>query len=252
MNKAQIKVVWNRRNEKIEENAQAAIHIYVYKKPDIRKYIHTGIFVTKDQFCDDKGKIVKHNRNVELNRIISEKIRSIEDYEFSLLQNGKELSSDTLDFFINNEKNPGISFLDYYSKEILGRDYKHGTYKELNYTLNVLKEYKEKIRFDEIDYNFVVGFDDYLVKNGLKLNTRSKHHGHINKFLNLASLQKVYKGDNPYKIFKIKKIKGDRVNLSVSELQAIEQLEIMPIYNEVIFVRKLFLFSCYTGLRFSD
>lgn len=252
MNKAQIKVVWNRRNEKIEENAQAAIHIYVYKKPDIRKYIHTGIFVTKDQFCDDKGKIVKHNRNVELNRIISEKIRSIEDYEFSLLQNGKELSSDTLDFFINNEKNPGISFLDYYSKEILGKDYKHGTYKELNYTLNVLKEYKEKIRFDEIDYNFVVGFDDYLVKNGLKLNTRSKHHGHINKFLNLASLQKVYKGDNPYKIFKIKKIKGDRVNLSVSELQAIEQLEIMPIYNEVIFVRKLFLFSCYTGLRFSD
>jgi len=252
MNKVQFKVIWNRRNDKIEDGEESAIHIYIYKKPDIRKYINTGFSVTREQFSDEKEKVVKHNRSVEINRIISEKIRSIEDYEFSFLQEGKELSLNALELFLNSDKKSGNSFLDYYSEELLKKDYKHGTYKELIYTLNVLKEFKENISFNEIDYKFVIGFDEYLAKKGLKLNTRSKHHSHVNKFLNLASLNKVYSGENPYKLFKIKKIEGERVNLTVTELQTVEQLDILPSLSDVIFIRKLFLFSCYTGLRFSD
>lgn len=252
MNKAQLKVVWNRRNEKIEDGQEAAIHIYIYKRPDIRKYVHTGIHVTKEQFNDEKEKIVKHNRSVELNRIISDKIRVIEDYEFSLLQKGKELNTDSLDFLLKEDKKEPNSFLDYYAKELSKKEYKHGTYKELVYTLNVLREFKDNISFEEIDYSFVVRFDDYLVKKGLKLNTRSKHHGHLNKFLNIAHLQKVFSADNPYKLFKIKKIDGERVSLSVTELQALEQMNVLSAFGELIYVRKLFLFSCYTGLRFSD
>jgi len=45
---------------------------------------------------------------------------------------------------------------------------------------------------------------------------------------------------------------GNRLNLSPQELTSIVELKIDAAYSDLELVRDLFLFSCYTGLRYSD
>lgn len=88
---------------------------------------------------------------------------------------------------------------------------------------------------------------------GLAQNTIFKHHQHVNRFLRLAAINGFFSdAANPYRYFKPKKVQGSRVNLTAEELKRIEELYIPEAYPDLKLVRDLFLFSCYTGLRFSD
>lgn len=117
----------------------------------------------------------------------------------------------------------------------------------------MLKEYRSDIPFSPINYSFVQEFDRFLrFEKKLKQNTIHKHHAHINRFLRLAALKELFDPNkNPYNSFKSKKEKSDRISLSLDELRAIESID-TGVYPELIVVKDMFLFSCYTGLRFSD
>ena len=57
--------------------------------------------------------------------------------------------------------------------------------------------------------------------------------------------------DNPYLSFKIKKEETHREHLQEYEVKIIEELDLSE-YKPLIPIVDKFLFSCYTGLRFSD
>lgn len=66
------------------------------------------------------------------------------------------------------------------------------------------------------------------------------------------AINKDYMNDNPYKNFKIKAALGDRKFLSIDEIKYLMNYEIPKEQTHLIKVRDLFLFSVFTGLRFSD
>lgn len=117
-----------------------------------------------------------------------------------------------------------------------------------------LKEYKGKIELNEITVKFIDDFLHYLAtekKIGVSgINTRRKC---LSAVLNKFVIDGLIK-DNPCKHVKIAKEKAKNVFLTAKEIQKVKDadLSLGNLTDGLNLTRELFLFSCYTGLRYSD
>lgn len=129
------------------------------------------------------------------------------------------------------------------------------TIKTYKTTQNLLEGFethiKSKIRFDKINLRFFESLADYSV-NVKKLNNNSfdKYYKILLTFLRWASdreiCEPVGKG-----IIKTRRTDSDLIYLTKEELRMVEELNLSN-SKRLEKVRDLFLFSCFTGLRFSD
>jgi len=252
-----VKTIYNRRRVDFKENpdALATIEIHVYQtNPRIRKYISTGISIPPNMWNVAAGNVSgKHPQAPHLNKILRDTMQGIEDFAYSQRATGKEMTEQMLNDHLNGIKTKYESFLDFFANEI-DPTLKRGTRKEHIYTYNMLKEFRNEVLFAEVTYSFVQEFDRFMrFEKKLKLNTIYKHHQHINRFLKLAVRKDLYsEKNNPYNDFKRKKELSDRTSLTLDELKRIEDIETGTAYPELAQIKDMFLFSCYTGLRFSD
>jgi integrase len=249
------KVIYNKRNLKLtsEDKAPLNIEVYLGGGNGFRKFLPSGIKI-EPQFWNNKKSIVldTHPNASQHNKIISDIINSIEDYNYTLQANKQTLTAELLNDIIAPTQSNPKSFIEFISNEI-DHALKRGTRKEHIYTYNLLKEFRNEILFSDINYNFVQDFDRYMrIEKGLMQNTIHKHHAHIKRFIRLASLKELFdESKSPYRNFKSKKEKSDRISLSIEELKMIEDVDTIA-YPELIQVKDMFLFACYTGLRYSD
>lgn len=246
--------VFNYKNRDLKPLDEAPIHILMYRRGSIRKYSPTG-FVVRKMDWDEKNKCVlsSHKNYHHINKIIRDSIKALQDLEYAEIVNNTTLSPQRLDEYLYNSFDEK-SFTEFYHSEI-DPTLKHKTIKEHTYTYNILTEFRPKIMFSDISLSFIQSFDRWLkLDKHLMKNTIYKHHQHVNRFLRLASAKGLFPYEkNPYLTFKLSKAKSNRINLSDIELDSLEKLYIDDaVFPELALVRDLFLFSCYTGLRFSD
>lgn len=125
----------------------------------------------------------------------------------------------------------------------------YSTRKTYNSFIKVLKEFDPKITLDKMDVNWASRFKEFLLKEkklGLyTINTRLKHVKSICKHAYDNKVILKY----PLEGFKLSKATSNREHLSMEQLRILES--IAP-DGTLINTYKAFLFSCYTGLRFSD
>lgn len=254
MKVAIVKAHFNRKN-KLNSDGTGLISIEIYQgvSPTFRKLITTGINVLPEQWNSEQSKVVKHPDSNHLNKSLRDKVSEIENFIYTLSAQKQTLTVELLNDFLNNETVNTSSFTDFYKQE-LNPLLKRGTRKEHLYTYNVLKEFKPNTLFSEINIGWVKDFEKFLRgEKGFSQNTIHKHHAHIKQYLRLAYLKGLFADqNNPYHHFKSKKEKSDRISLSPDELKRLEGLFITEAYPELSAIRDLFLFSCYTGLRYSD
>lgn len=175
---------------------------------------------------------------------LAEKILSIRKAEF---YQGK--------FKLRNDKKGQITFMDYYKRLKEERFETKANYGNWDAALKHIEKYcppHKQLR--DIDTDFVKGFKRYLntkakTKSGTPLSQNSKYT-YFNKFK--AALREAYT-ENYLKENVLKSVKGfeqaesTREYLTYSELQALTQTECkFPV------LKNAFLFSCLTGLRWSD
>lgn len=119
-----------------------------------------------------------------------------------------------------------------------------------------LEAYSPIIKFTEFNDEVMQGFVDYLIANELKNTYISRLLSFLRWFLRWANEQGLYHGNshNTYR----PKLKGSRfefkevVYLTIDELQRIEDYKFPPAHVNLEPIRDIFIFCCYTGLRFSD
>ena len=101
-----------------------------------------------------------------------------------------------------------------------------------------------------IDHKFVSDFDQFLLEKKLKRNTINKYHKKLKTVL-IKSFNEGVINKNPYTSFKLKTVSSTRTYL---ELEELERITNHPLANNesLIKVRDIFIFSVYTGLRFTD
>lgn len=238
------------------KNGCGLLQLRIYLDRKRQKYISTGEHLTeadwtllKDAYIDNKKE--KHLSKDLITKLqnIKEFRRKIEAFEAGLIFQDKVLSFDLLDAFL--EKDQPLSFNEFIQDQLdADRSLKASTKRPHQNTLKKLNEYKSRIDFGQVNYSLVEGFDNYLRGKGLNLNSIEGHHKRLSKYINIA-INKDMIEKNPYKRYKVKGQEVDRTFLLMEEIEKIEGLD----YSENLKldrIKDLFLFACYTGLRFSD
>ena len=223
-----------------------------------RRYFSTKVYLTPKEW--DRKRL--NAKEPYLAKILKDRMAAFEQFEveYRALHHKFELSD--FDIFTHPEMNKAepvkITFTDFYKqqlqKEILLKKVTHTN--QAN-TFNKLKEFKTIISFEDITHNFLQDFEIFLKHTKkLRINTIEKYHRHLRKYINLAIKQELFpENKNPYKHFKLKTEETDTLFLLPEETARVEQLTFPPEIKNHQFLEKardMFLFSCYTGLRFSD
>jgi integrase/recombinase XerD len=179
----------------------------------------------------------------------------------------KPLSATLIKKLYTGEEKDKFGLLEYFEDfisriENLPKEYKVGTVSHYRTTLKHLKDYCTlkkcmNIMVKEIDHKFISNFDYFLCTNPLEFsekpmerNTANKQHSRFRTVLLKAQREDVI-SKNPYKEFPLKYDKPQRAFLTDEELKKITEHKLGE-NKSLERVRDLFLFSVYTGLRYSD
>ena len=131
------------------------------------------------------------------------------------------------------------------------------TFQKFDALKNHLTEYEPMLKLSKLDETQLQGFVTYM-SNTLKLRntTIGKQLGFLRWYLRWAA-QHGYYGGNLHDTFR-PKLKGSHfeqkevIYLTLKELQTVENHQFKPSQKHLEHVRDVFVFCCYTGLRFSD
>ncbi|MCK9255946.1 MAG: tyrosine-type recombinase/integrase [Bacteroidales bacterium] len=231
-------------NPHINKEGKSKLYIQVLIDRKTKRY-PLEIFIYPKDFCR-KTKKVKGADKDRINRIILREINRINDIYLELRELGEPINFETFEnkYFdkaqvslseiikLHCEKLPYSRFLRYSTLE------------------NKLKAlFGDDITINEISLTKIQEFDRSL--KGLANNTIWDNHKDLKALINTAIRLGLYKHENPYKNFKTKYVQTMRTFLTADELALIEEkVDTFP--DVVKKIANVFLFQCYTGLRYSD
>jgi site-specific recombinase XerD len=199
------------------------------------------------------------------NLAVNSKIQLLEskltDLQYDLQKNPKELSVTEIADIILKEKSNSDLLLDFFEDRMLQENdrgiFTKGTFKHYKSCQThlgnfIFAHYKLKdIPLNKVDLKFIETFDAFLIKRNLSRNTiNSNYHKKLKTTLSHAIKNNLIE-KNPYEIFKLKVVNTQRDFLTQEELIKMQSFDFSHNLS-LDRVRDLFVFSCYTGLRFSD
>lgn len=153
-------------------------------------------------------------------------------------------------YYTGNEKEQ--SFIAFIKQEITSHEMKASTRKNHESTINLLRRFRPGICFKDINYQFVCDFEAYMESLAYHKNTIAKHMKQLKQHINTAiNKDLINLKQYPFRQYKIKTQVPNRNHLTPDELKRIENYPSRS-YIGKSRCRDMFLFSCYTGLRFSD
>lgn len=229
-----------------EGRALIQIEAYLNKQ---KRYFSTKVYVKPNQWDNSRRMIKNHPNKDALNQYLCECIDELERKELEMLRKGKGVILQDLS---KPKELSSPSFLDFLQYEIMHSHLKASTMKNHYSTLRILSQYRDDVGFGDLDFSFLSGFEYFLLQKKYHSNTIAKHMKHLKRYINLA----INKGlmelqQYPFRKYKIKYVDSKRTHLTPEELHRLETIDLStkPRLKKCL---DMFLFSCYTGLRFSD
>lgn len=141
-------------------------------------------------------------------------------------------------------------------EKLVGAEFSHGTYKKIKSALKSLKEFlewkfkKKDVYLTEVNHKFITDYEFYL--------KTVQHLQHNSAMVNIKKLKKIVRlcvandwlDKDPFKSYKITTKETHRNFLLKDELETLRSKDITV--KRLDQVRDIFLFSCYTGLSYTD
>lgn len=147
----------------------------------------------------------------------------------------------------------------YHNKKMaaqVGHGISAGSFKNHRVTSRHLQQFiptfcnSQDISLNEVNGRFISEFDHYLrVKKNNSQNGSMKNLVRLKKII-LMSINNDWMVKNPFRAYKIKFKKTDRVYLNAEELKRFEEFMLPSL--KLNKVQDIFVFSCYTGLAYTD
>ena len=255
-------------NEKKRHKAGAKIIMQIgcgKKGPGRKAELYTGFGCSKENWSSEKQKVVKGHLTEVINRELTALESEAYQAKSQLEHEGKAVNGAAIKQVMKGEVGFDKLLVDYFAQHIeeieqKKNDYAEGTVKTYKTSIKHLSNYlkyshQQGITLKNVDYRFITGYDHYLrtqVRNRrLELidnNTVVKQHTKL-RTLMIKAAKEEYVRYNPYRDFKLSVRERKVVALRKEELQTIRDLKLPERLDRV---RDIFIFSCFTGLRFSD
>ena len=208
------------------------------KVKNLRDYEYLNLYLI------DKPKTPIDKQSNKDNLLLAESIKAKRELE---IKNGL--------YGFTNEFKQSTNFIDYFTDQMEKRKQSEGNYGNWDSTLkHLIKFAGTKISFREIDDIFCENFRDYLKNTAKKTSgqplSSSSVSSYFNKFracLKEAVKKKIILSNPATDVTNPKVIENIRQYLSLDDLKAIVKTECR--YDVL---KRAFVFSCLTGLRWSD
>ncbi|WP_072360225.1 site-specific integrase [Chitinophaga sancti] len=254
---------WMNRS-KTNKFAKTPIYFRLYVGKN-KTEIATGIFIDFKNWDEKRGRINYKEPDFEILNLKIDELRDKYKAAVKKFDHHKQiitpeiLKNEILEKGSIGELNGLIEYYDSHLKKLtslIGKDYCFKTVERYGITLKYLEEFlHKKLNIKELPIanlsNKIIGdFDLFLktVKNN-NPNTAAKSLTNLKAVINNAISDGVIT-NNPFKSYKIKLAPTNVAYLTEDELSKIEG-KIFSI-SRLEFVRRIFLFQCYTGLAYSD
>jgi len=232
-----------------------AIELRVQRSRRDRHWVSTKVIVDPAQWDAEKQVVVKHPQRVMYNARLRQIMLDVENLQTEAIRSGREMMFDEVRALLRGRKivHFAASF-DIFMEQALNnlKGIELSTLKDYRQTLVVLRKFRPHVYFHEIGSATAVSFIDWMQKKPYRANTIAKVNANIRLFIRKAVRQKLARAEQldgwcevptPF-------VKGSRVPLSMAEIEKIEALHYDK--KNIVQARDMFLFSCYTGLRFVD
>lgn len=244
--------IFNRKNE-LDSEKKGLIELQVYITRTKRPTKSTGIRIEPKYW--DKGKQFvsrKHPNFDFINKQLTAFRSGIENYLIEQTVAGQK--PDITNF---GKARKSVYFFDFFENVVMkisNIELTDGTKRLYKRTVKYLREFSEDLPINEVNVSFCERFNKFLIETkNLHINSRSNIFKKIKKAYKLAVQHDIVKlSESPFeKGFSLTEIEPEKKSLTLNELQILEGLN-MDERPELVKTRDMFLFACYTGLRFSD
>lgn len=143
----------------------------------------------------------------------------------------------------------GVNYIEFMEREISMANVSESTKILHMDTHKQLMAYRSSIDIRIVNSDFLLSFENYMrIERKLSINTIARHMKVIKRYINVARKKEIIIKD-PFLNYTIRSEETHRESLSEKELDLLEEYRQHSESNEVL---NAFLFSCYTGLRYSD
>ncbi len=236
-----------------KKSGQCPVYVVCYVDR-VRCRFDTGVDVFPCDFDKASGTVKSRTiENKKKNLYINNVKKRITEIEIKYRLANKRLTAELLQ---NEYQIPDYqtSFYAFYEIELKKRKgvLSASTYEKYEITLKKLKRFREQLNFADLNVDFINDYKTYCKKLGNCQNSINANLKNIKTFTRLA-----YKsGLAPFDLFgdvKISKIEPIRSFLTEPELNKLySYYKLNRFHENEKDILRPFLFSCFTGLRFSD
>jgi site-specific recombinase XerD len=197
-----------------------------------------------------------------LNNHLASLKASVEKQYYILESQGKEITAEALKnavLGISEKKHSLIEIYQYHNDQIfqkIGKGFAPATWERHKVAIGKMKDFlrykyhKTDIALDDLNFQFGSNYELYLkTHDNCGHNTTMKHIKSLKRIINFA-IEHEWLDRNPFINIKCKFDDSKRSYLSKQDLTKLEEKVFsIPRLQEV---KDIFLFSCYTGLAYSD
>ena len=242
----QIKVIFDRRKKASAVNPGTVEIEVSYNRERVR--LSTGVAVLKQQWSGRE--VVNHPEadrlNEQIRRVydgLHEKMATIAskkgEYDLSLLKKVKK----------TKVQGSSGSFLDWLEERIYMRPVTESTRRQHLVMLKCLREFGLIRFFCDLTPKNIRLWDDFIRKRVTAQSSVHGYHKRLKPYI-IEAIQFEKLETNPYEGMRISRGKSEGIKFLTEEER--DRVEALELYGMTEKVRDMFIFSCYTGLAYSD
>jgi len=226
--------------------------------------LYSGFQVPEEYWNEETGKTY---RDVTINQELSSIENRIFEIRRKLIDEEKPVTAANIIHRFKGKKTGRTYILKFFQEHIdhisSKKELSAITISQYKATFKILKQFLEKyagtndVLIREIDFRFIEQLDRFMISEykdpydrPIARNTVNKHHSRFRTVL-IKALNEDIIPKNPYARFKLKDTKTRRDYLTTEEIELLKKHKLNN-NQSLSKVRDIFLFSCYTGLRFTD
>ena len=242
----QIKIIFDRR-KKASAVTTGTMEVEVsYNRERVR--LSTGVAVLRQQWRSNQ--VVDHPMAESLNEQIRRVADGIREKMYSIAAHGGEYDLSLLKKVRKTRvQSSTMDFLAWLEERIDMRPVSESTRRQHKVMLSCLREFGDIRNFCDLTPKNIRLWDDFIRK---RVKTQSSVHGYHKRLKPyiIEAIQFEKLESNPYENMRIPRGKSEGIKFLTEEER--DRVEALELYGMTEQVRDMFIFSCYTGLAYSD
>lgn len=243
--KIRYRLVWNHAR-RLNKRGEGLVQVEC-QQGRRRVYFSTGVYLEPGHW--ERGMVVDHELANDLNVILRRTRIDIERVELDFLKRDIRVTLPMLKEAVKANTTPTAQLVDFGRTVIDQSDRREVTKQSYRTMLNDIAQWRKGVRVDEVDYQFIVKYDQLLKDRRVAHNTRVGRLRLLRAVLNEAVKRDLI-ARNPFDRYHVEGMTSRRGFLTDDDVGRLRRID--HLNRKQRQVRDCFLFCCYTGLRFGD